>query len=84
MEGVPAVVQWVKNLTAEARLPEEVQIPSLSWEIPHAVGVAKIIELLSGSHSLQNLQDSGPSVRPFAPGLPFYSSFPSVINMLNH
>ena len=29
--GVPAMVQWVKNLTAVARVAAEVQVPSPAW-----------------------------------------------------
>ena len=28
---VPAMVQWVKNLTAEAQVTEEAQLPSPVW-----------------------------------------------------
>ena len=38
--GVPAVVQWVKNSTAVARITAVAQIQSLARELPYAVGAA--------------------------------------------
>lgn len=32
MGGVPAVIQWVKDLTAAAQVAEEVQVQSLAWQ----------------------------------------------------
>ena len=38
--GVPAMVQWVKNLTAAALVPAKVWIGSPAWELPSAADEA--------------------------------------------
>ena len=38
--GVPAVVQWVKNLTIATQVTVEAKVQSLSLELPYAVCVA--------------------------------------------
>ena len=48
--GVPAVAQWVKNLTAVAWGTEEVQVQSPAQELPQAVDAAIKNEDLSGKY----------------------------------
>ena len=36
VQGVPAVVQWVKNPTLAAWVTVEVWVQSLAWELPYA------------------------------------------------
>ena len=38
--GVPAMVQWVKNLTTAAWVTAEAWVRSLAQELPHASGAA--------------------------------------------
>ena len=39
---VPVVAQWVKNLTAAARVASEAQLQSLAQELPYTVGAATV------------------------------------------
>lgn len=38
-DGVPTVVQWMKNLTAVFQIATEEPVQSLARELPYAVGV---------------------------------------------
>ena len=58
--GVPAVVQWVKNSTAVARITAAAQIQSLARELPYAVGAAMKEKKKKKGHSdtCHNTDDS--------------------------